>query len=66
MWARCYNVCAFDLQKVSDEIQDNILKSFQLTFTIDTLAAVSYDFLMIITYQSELYVDRITGEVTTS
>lgn len=62
MWQKAYNVFAFDMKKVEDEVQDNILKSFQINFKIDTLN--TYDFMIILSYQNELNIDRLTGQVT--
>jgi hypothetical protein len=63
-WEKCYGVYVFDLEKVADELQDNIAKSFTLNFTIDTLKSVVYDFIVMISYETELYLDRATGEIT--
>jgi hypothetical protein len=63
-WEKCYGVYVFDLEKVADELQDNIAKSFTLNFTIDTLKSVVYDFIVMISYETELTLDRATGEIT--
>lgn len=65
-WEKCYNVFAFDLQKVGDEISDNMPKSFQLQFQVNAKSTVSYDFYFVMTYQNTMYIDRATGEVTSS
>jgi hypothetical protein len=63
-WETGYNVYSINLQKVTDEITDSLMKSFQLIFQVDGNAGLSYDFYYIITYQSELSLDRSTGQVT--
>ncbi len=62
MWQKAYNVFTFDMKKVEDEVQDNVLKSFQINFKVDTVN--TYDFMVILSYQNELNVDRLTGMVT--
>jgi len=66
MWNKCYNTFTFDLQKCSDEIGDNGLRQFQINFSIDSVTARVYDFLLIVSYQNELYVDQVSGGVTSS
>ena len=65
-WESGYNVYSINLQKVQDEITDSLMKSFQLIFQIDGTAGLSYDFYYIITYESELSLDRSTGTITNS
>jgi hypothetical protein len=70
MWENGYNVYSINLEKVTDEITDSLMKSFQLIFqvedsTITTPAnKLKYDFYYMITYQSELNLDRSTGTIT--
>jgi hypothetical protein len=64
MWEKAYGVLAFNMQKVSGEVEDNLQKSFQIGFKIDTPNTLVYDFLIIMTYQTELYMDRSTGTIT--
>ena len=52
-WESGYNVYSINLQKAQDEIQDSLMKSFQLIFYLKT-------------YQSELSLDRSTGTITNS
>ena len=59
-----YGVYCINLQKSSDKIQDSLMKSFQLIYTIDGAAGLSYDFYYMITYESELSLDRSTGTIT--
>jgi hypothetical protein len=68
MWESGYNVYTINLQKCTDEITDSLMKSFQLIFQVEssTVATVSYDFYYMITYQSELALDRSTGTITNS
>ena len=66
MWESGYNVYSINLQKVQDEITDSLMKSFQLIFQIDGTAGLSYDFYYIITYESELFLDRSTGTISNS
>jgi hypothetical protein len=69
MWENGYNVYSINLEKVSDEITDSLMKSFQLIFQVEdsTFAQANklkYDFYYMITYQSELNLDRSTGTIT--
>jgi len=65
-WESGYNVYSINLQKCTDEITDSLMKSFQLIFQVDGSAGLSYDFYYLITYQSELSLDRSTGTITNS
>jgi len=68
-WESGYNVYTINLEKVTDEITDSLMKSFQLIYQIEdnaTLTKLKYDFYYIITYQSELSLDRSTGTITNS
>jgi len=64
MWESGYNVYTINLMKCTDEITDSLMKSFQLIFQVDGAAGLSYDFFYMITYQSELTLDRSTGVIT--
>jgi hypothetical protein len=67
MWETGYNVYTINLQKCTDEIADSLMKSFQLIFQIEdntSATKLKYDFYYMITYQSELMLDRSTGEIT--
>jgi hypothetical protein len=70
MWENGYNVYSINLEKVTDEITDSLMKSFQLIYQIEINAVsanrLKYDFYYIITYQSELSLDRSTGTITNS
>jgi hypothetical protein len=68
MWENGYNVYSINLEKVQDEITDSLMKSFQLIYQIETNIGtkLKYDFYYIITYQSELSLDRSTGTITSS
>ena len=68
MWENGYNVYSINLEKVTDEITDSLMKSFQLIFQVETstVANIAYDFYYIISYQSELFLDRSTGTITNS
>jgi hypothetical protein len=69
MWENGYNVYSINLEKVTDEITDSLMKSFQLIYQIEdntSQTKLKYDFYYIITYQSELSLDRTTGTVTNS
>ena len=70
MFENGYNVYTINLQKVQDEIQDSLMKSFQLIYQIEDNATqanrLKYDFYYIISYQSELSLDRSTGTITNS
>jgi hypothetical protein len=65
-WESGNNVYTINLQKCTDEITDSLMKSFQLIFQIVGAAGLSYDFYYLITYQSELSLDRSTGTITNS
>jgi hypothetical protein len=66
MWENGYNVYSINLEKVSDEITDSLMKSFQILFSIEssTGTKLKYDLYYMITYQSELNLDRSTGTIT--
>ena len=72
MWENGYNVYSINLEKVTDEITDSLMKSFQLIYQIEDNSSqvqankLKYDFYYIITYQSELSLDRSTGTITNS
>jgi hypothetical protein len=64
-----YNVYSINLEKVTDEITDSLMKSFQLIYQIEDNSSgtkLKYDLYYIITYQSELSLDRSTGTITNS
>jgi len=70
-WENGYYVYSINLQKVQDEITDSLMKSFQLIYQIEDSSfalanKLKYDFYYIITYQSELSLDRSTGTITNS
>ena len=69
MWENGYNVYSINLEKVQDEITDSLMKSFQLIYQVEDSTftqanKLRYDFYYIITYQSELSLDRSTGTIT--
>jgi hypothetical protein len=67
MWSNGgYNVYSVNLQKCADSIQDSLMKSFQLLFQLEssTGTKLKYDLYYMITYQSELNIDRSTGTIT--
>jgi hypothetical protein len=64
MWERIYGVYEFDLTGALDELQDNLPKSFTVDFKVDTVAGLTYDFLVVFTSQSEMYLHRGTGLIT--
>jgi hypothetical protein len=68
MWESGYNVYSINLEKVTDEITDSLMKSFQLIFQVETstVSTLAYDFYYLISYQSELSLDRSTGQITNS
>jgi hypothetical protein len=69
MWENGYNVYCINLEKVTDEITDSLMKSFQLIYQIEDSnlpTKPKYDFYYIITYKSELSLDRSTGTITNS
>jgi hypothetical protein len=68
MWENGYNVYSINLEKVTDEITDSLMKSFQLIYQIESNSVsankLKYDLYYMITYQSELNLDRSTGTIT--
>ena len=69
MWENGYNVYTINLEKVQDEITDSLMKSFQLIYQVEDNSSqtkLKYDFYYLITYQSELSLDRSTGTITSS
>jgi hypothetical protein len=66
MWENGYNVYSINLEKVTDEITDSLMKSFQLIEDNSSGTKLKYDFYYIISYQSELSLDRSTGTITNS
>ena len=68
MWENGYNVYSINLEKVTDEITDSLMKSFQLIYQIenntDQQNKLKYDMYYLISYQSELNLDRSTGQIT--
>jgi hypothetical protein len=61
MWKSCYGVYEFDIVGALDEVQDNLPKGFSEDFDVDSIAGLSYDFLVVFVSQSELAVSRATG-----
>jgi len=69
MWESGYSVYSINLTKVTDEITDSLMKSIQILFQIEDNATgtkLKYDLYYIITYESELSLDRSTGQITNS
>ena len=64
MWEQGYNVYTINLEKVTDEISDSLMKSFQLIFHVEQAIVPRFDFYYIITYESEVMLDRSTGQIT--
>jgi hypothetical protein len=64
MWEKAYGVYMFDLCKVASETEDNLMKSFQIQFKLNVPSTLYYDFIVMISYQAELVIDRSTGTVT--
>jgi hypothetical protein len=48
MWENGYNVYAINLQKVTDEITDSLMKSFQLIFKLNRVPLLLYLMISII------------------
>ena len=61
MWEKCYSVYMINLQKVNDQTQDDLAKSFQISFRVNTLPTVRYDFIILLEYQMTKYIHRISG-----
>jgi hypothetical protein len=64
MYQKCYGVLSFDLKRISDEVQDDSLKSFMLNFKIDTKG--TYDFVVLVTYDNSVVIDRLGGSVSSA
>jgi hypothetical protein len=66
MWeSGAYGTYVINLEKVSDEVQDSLMKSFQLLYQIDGTLGLSYDMYYMIEYETHLNLDRSTGTITT-
>jgi hypothetical protein len=61
MYQRCYGVVTLDVKRVSDQVQDDAMKSFLLNFRVDSKG--TYNFIVIITYDNTIYIDRVLGSV---
>jgi hypothetical protein len=64
MYNKCYGVVSLDIKRVADQIQDDAMKSFLLNFRVDTKGA--YDFIVLITYDNTIYIDRVLGSVVSA
>lgn len=60
-WKRCYGAYVVDLERVADSVTDEIIKNIQISFKNDT--PNTYNYLILIEYQSELELDRVSGQV---
>lgn len=60
-WRRCYGAYVVDIERVSDEVTDDIIKNIQVSFKNDT--PNTYDYVVIIEYQAEIEIDRVSGQV---
>ena len=64
-WELAYGVYAFNVCKSVDLESDNATKNFQISFTVESNPInYSFDFLWCIDYQNEIYLDRMTGTLT--
>lgn len=61
MYQRCYGVVTLDVKRVADQVQDDAMKSFLLNFRVDSKG--TYNFIVIITYDNTIYIDRVLGTV---
>jgi hypothetical protein len=61
MWDRCYGVYSIDMLR-GDEISDSALKTFQLKFKCQSKG--KYDFVIIMTYQLNVAIHRLSGLVS--
>ena len=61
MWEKAYGVYILNLQKVNDQTQDDLAKSFQISFRVNTKDTVKYDFIILLEYQMTKYINRISG-----
>ena len=64
-WEKAYSVYMLNLQKVNDQTQDDLAKSFQITFRVNTKntadTTIKYDFIILLEYQMTKYINRVTG-----
>lgn len=60
-WKRCYGAYVVDIERVSDEVTDDIIKNIQVQFKNDT--PNTYDYVVITEYQAEIEIDRVSGQV---
>lgn len=60
-WKKCYGAYVVDLERVSDSVTDEIIKNIQITFKNDT--PNTYNYLILIEYQSEIELDRVSDQV---
>ena len=65
MWENGYNVYTINMKKCADESQDNIAKSFQLTYQIEGGVA-PLDFIYLMDYEVQMLLDRGSGEITSA
>lgn len=63
-WEKAYGVYMINLQKVSDQTQDDLAKSFQISFRVNTKDTVKYDFIILLEYQTTKYINRVSGLLT--
>jgi hypothetical protein len=61
MWDKCYGVYTIDVLR-GDAVADSALKTFQLKFKVDTPG--SYDFIIIMEYQNDIAIHRLSGMVS--
>ena len=64
MWNKCYGVAVLDLKNVQDAVQDDGVKSINLSFKVDSSTASAHDFLILVTYENITYMDRVNGKLT--
>jgi hypothetical protein len=70
MWEKSYGVYMFNLEKVDNVITDNAPKSFQIQFNVESVGgsnvSINYDFIVLVDYEIEMYIDRASGQITTN
>jgi hypothetical protein len=64
MWNKCYGVTILDLKTAQDAVQDDSVKSINLSFKVDSSPGLAHDLLILVTYENITYMDRINGKLT--
>lgn len=67
MWEQGgYGTYVIDLKRVKDELGDAKPKSFEVMFDVQSDGTAYYDFVYIIDYESNLFIERVGGAIKSS